>query len=97
MSSDQLAADPAAAPRKSSRNRWLLLIAAVVVLDIAAVIAFPPPNKDNPGQPCAFPACFISGSLEFPAPQSVIDFDPATAAGADRPGHRSIRRSARPS
>jgi F-type H+-transporting ATPase subunit a len=77
--SDQLAAGAAAAPRKSSRNRWLLLIAAVVVLDIAAVIAFPPPNKDNPGQPCAFPACFISGSLEFPAPKSVIDFDPATA------------------
>jgi F-type H+-transporting ATPase subunit a len=83
VSSDQLAADTVAAPRKSSRNRWLLLIAAVVVLDIAAVIAFPPPNKDNPGQPCAFPACFITGTLEFPAPHTVIDLDPANAAGAN--------------
>ena len=82
MSSDQLAADAAAAPRKSSRRRWLLLIAAVVVLDVAELIAFPPPNKDNPGQPCAFPACFIQGSLEFPAPHTVIDLDPANAATA---------------
>jgi F-type H+-transporting ATPase subunit a len=83
VSSDQLATDTVAAPRKSSRNRWLFLIAAVVVLDIAALIAFPPPNKDNPGQPCAFPACFITGTLEFPAPHTVIDLDPANAAGAN--------------
>jgi F-type H+-transporting ATPase subunit a len=83
VSSDQLATDTVAAPRKSSRNRWLLLIAAVVVLDIAALIAFPPPNKDNPGQPCAFPACFITSTLEFPAPHTVIDLDPANAAGAN--------------
>ncbi|HYK94559.1 MAG TPA: FoF1 ATP synthase subunit a [Candidatus Dormibacteraeota bacterium] len=83
MSSDQLATDPVAAPRKSSRNRWLFLIAAVVVLDVAALIAFPPPNKDNPGQPCAFPACFITGTLEFPAPHTVIDLDPANAATAN--------------
>jgi F-type H+-transporting ATPase subunit a len=83
VSSDQLATDAVAAPRKSSRNRWLLLIAAVVVLDVAALLAFPPPNKDNPGQPCAFPACFITGTLEFPAPHTVIDLDPANAAGAN--------------
>jgi F-type H+-transporting ATPase subunit a len=83
VSSDQLATDTVAAPRKSSRNRWLLLIAAVVVLDIAALIAFPPPNKDAPGQPCAFPACFITSTLEFPAPHTVIDLDPANAAGAN--------------
>jgi F-type H+-transporting ATPase subunit a len=83
VSSDQLATDTVAAPRKSSRNRWLLLIAAVVVLDIAAVIAFPPPNKELPGQPCPFPACFITGTLEFPAPHTVIDLDPANAAGAN--------------
>jgi F-type H+-transporting ATPase subunit a len=52
------------------------------VLDVAALIAFPPPNKDLPGQPCPFPACFIQGSLEFPAPHTVIDLDPANAAGA---------------
>jgi F-type H+-transporting ATPase subunit a len=80
--SDQLATDTVAAPRKSSRNRWLLLIAAVVVLDVAALIAFPPPNKEDPTQACGFPACFIQGSLEFPAPHTVIDLDPANAASA---------------
>jgi F-type H+-transporting ATPase subunit a len=83
VSSDQLATDAVAAPRKSSRNRWLLLIAAVVVLDVAALLAFPPPNKQDPTQPCGFPACFITGTLEFPAPHTVIDLDPANAAGAN--------------
>jgi F-type H+-transporting ATPase subunit a len=83
VSSDQLATDTVAAPRKSSRNRWLFLIAAVVVLDIAALIAFPPPNKADPTQPCGFPACFITSTLEFPAPHTVIDLDPANAAGAN--------------
>jgi F-type H+-transporting ATPase subunit a len=84
VSSDQLATDTVAAPRKSSRNRWLLLIAAVVVLDIAAVIAFPPfPKGGQPGDACAFPACFITSTLEFPAPHTVIDLDPANAAGAN--------------
>ena len=84
MASDQLATDTVAAPRKSSRNRWLLLIAAVVVLDIAALIAFPPfPSGGKPGDACPFPACFIQGSLEFPAPHTVIDLDPASAATAN--------------
>jgi F-type H+-transporting ATPase subunit a len=83
VTSDQLATDTVAAPRKSSRNRWLFLIAAVVVLDVAALIAFPPPNKDDPTQPCGFPACFITSTLEFPAPHTVIDLDPANAAGAN--------------
>jgi F-type H+-transporting ATPase subunit a len=72
-------AEPAdvAVPRKSSRNRWLLLIAAVVALDIAALIAFPPfPKGGQPGQECAFPACFISSTLEFPAPHTVLSLDP---------------------
>jgi len=83
VSSDQLATDTVAAPRKSSRNRWLLLIAAVVVLDVAALIAFPPfPSGGKPGDACPFPACFIQGSLEFPAPHTVFDLDPASAATA---------------
>ncbi|HXI45334.1 MAG TPA: FoF1 ATP synthase subunit a, partial [Candidatus Acidoferrales bacterium] len=83
MSSDQLATDAVAAPRKSSRNRWLLLILAVVVLDVAALIAFPPFPKDGvPGDVCAFPACVIQSGLEFPAPATVIDLDPGSAAAA---------------
>ncbi len=69
--------DEAAPPKRSSRGRWLLLIAAVVVLDIAALIAFPPfPKGGQPGEACDFPACFISSTLEFPAPHTVLALDP---------------------
>ena len=83
MSSDQVVTDAVAPPRKSSRNRWLLLIIGVVVLDIAALIAFPPfPKGEQPGVDCPFPACFIQSALEFPAPHTVIDLAPASAAEA---------------
>ena len=87
MTSEQVATGPVAeapqtapAPRKSSRNRWLLLLAAVVVIDIVALIAFPPfPKGGQPGDSCSFPACFIESTLEFPAPHTVIDFAPDSA------------------
>lgn len=63
-------------------SRWLLLVAAVVVLDVAAFVLFPPSPKDAPGTSCDYPACFIQSSLEFPAPASVIDFAPGSAPGA---------------
>lgn len=93
MSSEPVATDPIAeapeapnaAPTRgmSSRNRWLLLLAAVVVLDIGALILFPPFPKDGqPGDACSFPACFIESTLEFPAPHTVIDLAPASAPAA---------------
>ena len=88
MTSEQVATDPVAeapqtAPGKSSRNRWLLMLAAVVVLDIAAVFLFPPfPKGGQPGDSCSFPACFIESTLEFPAPHTVIDFAPDSAPAA---------------
>ncbi|MGZ8438019.1 MAG: F0F1 ATP synthase subunit A [Candidatus Limnocylindrales bacterium] len=63
-------------------SRWLLLVAAAVVLDVAAFVLFPPSPKDAPGTSCDYPACFIQSSLEFPAPASVIDFAPDSAPGA---------------
>ena len=91
MSSDPIATDataspapaPADAPKRGGARRWLLLIAAVIALDIAAYVITPPFNKADPSQPCAFPACFISNSLEFPAPRTVIDLDPSSAASAN--------------
>ena len=94
MSSEQVATDVVAepsgvlpAPESRSggglRNRFLLLIAAVIVLDIAAFVLFPPFPKDGaPGDECAFPACFIEGSLEFPAPHVVLDLAPGSAPSA---------------
>jgi F-type H+-transporting ATPase subunit a len=80
---DQVATDAVAAPRKSTRNRWILLILAVVILDVAALIAFPPfPKGEAPGVECPFPACFIQSALEFPAPHTVIDLAPGSAEGA---------------
>jgi F-type H+-transporting ATPase subunit a len=69
-------------PRRAWR-RWAALVAAVIVLDVIAFAAFPQtPKGAAPGTECAFPACFISNSLEFPAPQTVVDFAPATAPTA---------------
>ena len=88
MSSEQAATDvvanasgqgpePARSGGRRIAPRWLLLIAAVIVVDVLAFIAFPPFPKDGkPGDACAFPACFIESTLEFPAPHDVIDFAP---------------------
>jgi F-type H+-transporting ATPase subunit a len=70
-------------PKRSSRNRWLLLIAAVVVIDIAALFLFPPfPKGGAPGDACSFPSCFIDSTLELPAPHTVIDLAPDSAPAA---------------
>jgi F-type H+-transporting ATPase subunit a len=89
VSSEQVATDEVVAPsgaaprpeRKPGRRlspRWLGLIGVVIVLDIVAFVAFPQVPKDGvAGDACAFPACFIENSLEFPAPHNVIDLAPA--------------------
>ena len=89
MSSEQTATGPVAessgptpAPEaKSGRGsapRWLLLIAAVIVVDILAFIAFPPfPAGGAPGDACSFPVCFIESTLHFPAPATVISLGSA--------------------
>jgi len=87
VSSDSLStdapADDAPVARRSSVRRWLLLIVAVVLLDIAAFVVTPPfPKGGQPGQACDFPVCFITSSLEFPAPATVIDFAPDSVPAA---------------
>jgi F-type H+-transporting ATPase subunit a len=82
------AAGPTTPPAESSSGRglsyrWFALIGIVLLLDIVAFIAFPQHPKDtSTGTDCAFPACFIENSLEFPAPGTVVDFDPANAPPA---------------
>jgi F-type H+-transporting ATPase subunit a len=75
--------EPTPAPGRRAWRRWAGLIAVVILLDVVAFVAFPQtPNGAAPGTECAFPACFIENSLEFPAPHTVIDFAPATAPAA---------------
>ena len=53
--------------------RWFVLIGLVIIGNIAAFILVPPfPREGAPGEACAFPVCFINGTLEFPAPHTVI-------------------------
>ena len=88
MSSDQIASEdqaPAPSPKsgRGSSQRWFLLIGGVILINIAAFILFPPfPKGGQPGQDCPYPACFINGTLEFPAPHVVYDFSPQTAPAA---------------
>jgi F-type H+-transporting ATPase subunit a len=62
------------APRgRGLSSRWFLLIGLVIVGNIAAFILVPPfPREGSPGEACAFPVCFIDGTLDFPAPHAVI-------------------------
>ena len=53
-------------------SRWFLIIGAVIVFNIIALNIVPPfPREGAPGDACAFPVCFIEGTLEFPAPHVV--------------------------
>jgi F-type H+-transporting ATPase subunit a len=56
----------------STRTYVLLLLAAVIVIDVLAMVFAPPFNKEDPGAACAFPVCFIEGNLEFPAPHVIV-------------------------
>ena len=59
----------------SRRNKILLLIAAVIVIDVVAFFVVPPFDPTVPGgaeAECVYPICFINGNLELPAPHAVI-------------------------
>jgi F-type H+-transporting ATPase subunit a len=64
-----------APPPKKGRGlsaRWFGIIGLVIIFNIVALIFVPPfPREGAPGDACAFPVCFIEGTLEFPAPHVV--------------------------
>lgn len=90
MSSEQVESrDVAEAPApqpKSGRglsSRWFLIIGAVIVFNIIALILVPPfPREGAAGDACAFPVCFIEGTLEFPAPHIIWAPDGSRAPSA---------------
>ena len=79
MTSEQQAAEPVPGstaverPGRSKTGRnVLILIGAILVLNVVALILVPPfPRDGQPGDACAYPVCFINGTLEFPAPHTV--------------------------
>ena len=90
----QVAEAPAPPPKpgRSGRGlsaRWFLIIGAVIVFNIVALILVPPFPKEidgrpgRPGDACAFPVCFIEGTLEFPAPAVVWAPEGSTAPKAN--------------
>ena len=71
-------------PRQGRRFRLWWLIPILLLVDVIAFLVVPPFPPDQPGAPCAFPVCYINGNLEFPAPNVVVDLDPAHAPAASQ-------------
>ena len=71
--------DEAAKRRQRNIRRLIGLAVAIVVVNFLAVLFVPPfPRGGSPGEECAFPVCYINGTLEFPPPHVVIG-DPMPA------------------
>jgi F-type H+-transporting ATPase subunit a len=75
---------PAPEPEPTSgrglSQRWFLFIGAIIVLNIVALILVPPfPKEGGSGDPCPYPVCFINGTLEFPAPETLVSLTSAPA------------------
>ena len=79
---------PSAAAQGRGRglsSRWFLLIGGVILFNIIALILVPPFPKDGaPGDECVYPACYINGTLEFPAPHVVWAPGGSTPPPADQ-------------
>lgn len=73
MTSDEPAAIETPTPRRgrSRAANWLLIIGLAIAANIVAFIVAPPFDKADPEGACAYPVCFINGTLELPAPHVV--------------------------
>ena len=76
MSSEQVATEtvetqPEGPASRGGRTKWLLILGLAIAVNVVAYILVPPFDKEHPEAACAFPACFINGTLEFPAPHTL--------------------------
>jgi len=84
IAGDAVTQEQTAGTPKKGRPWLLILVVAVILVDVFAFLAFPPFDRDGqPGDACAYPVCFINGTLEFPPPHVLMTFDgsPAVADG----------------
>jgi F-type H+-transporting ATPase subunit a len=77
LSSEQVATatvetQPEGPASRGGRTKWLLILGLAIAVNVVAYILVPPFDKEDPAGACAFPACFINGTLEFPAPHVII-------------------------
>jgi F-type H+-transporting ATPase subunit a len=85
LSSEQVATatvetQPEGPASRGGRTKWLLILGLAIAVNVVAYLLVPPFDKEDPGAACAFPACFINGTLEFPAPHTLWgDHAPAEA------------------
>jgi F-type H+-transporting ATPase subunit a len=63
------------------RNKILLVLAAVIVIDVLAFLVAPPFDPKATDGGCSFPVCFINGNLEFPAPAALWTLPGSSALG----------------
>lgn len=76
--------DQAAGTPRKGRPWMLILVVVVILLDVLAFLVFPPFDKGGqPGDACAYPVCFINGTLEFPPPHVIMTFDGSHAEEAN--------------
>jgi F-type H+-transporting ATPase subunit a len=54
-----------------SLRRLGMVIALLLLVDVMAFILVPPLNTENPGEACAYPACFAKSILHLPRPHEV--------------------------
>ena len=76
MSSEQVATEtvetqPEGPASRGGRTKWLLILGFAIAVNVVAYILVPPFDKEHPEAACTFPACFINGTLEFPAPHTL--------------------------
>ncbi|MDL2334704.1 MAG: F0F1 ATP synthase subunit A [Chloroflexota bacterium] len=69
--------------RFGTRTVIVAALVLVALLDVMAFALFPPFPPGEPGAECAFPVCFINGTLEFPAPHVIVALtdNPTPATG----------------
>ena len=56
---------------RMSLRTLAIVIGLLLIIDVLAIVFVPPIDTADPGGECAYPVCFIEGTLHFPRPHEV--------------------------